>query len=466
MPLRQPGIFGQMTWDTYTVVLLGFRTSKPHNVVLDALDTAAQRLTSAFPFLAGQIVLEGRTATSSGTYSIAPYSPHDGKSLITRKDCTTICPNFEEMDTAQAPFSMLPGDVLSPTKGMGNVYDYSETRPVLLTQANIVHGGVLLCFSSHHNTLDMNGQGQMIKFFAAACRGEDFSTSDLEIGNMDEHHFLKLLGDGEQLASLDHMRRASTLNPLPPPQTNGEREDGVGQKPSWRYWRFPASNLTKLKNLATPERSSDTSEQQWISTNDALVAFYVQRLTALRLQSPKSHVENDTPIGVNRAADGRSKVSPPVPASYMGHMVVASQTDFSSASDLVSAPLCEVALAFRKSLNALDDNLVRSLATALSKTDDKTTIFYGAHHVPGQNLMITSWAGLGLYSTDFGDVFGKENGKPVFVRRPDLTEVPDMVYVMPKAEGGGIDFGCCLREEEWEMLRGDEGWLRYVEEIG
>ena len=202
MPLHQPGIFGQMTWDTYTVVLLGFRTSRPHSEVLDALDTAAQRLTSAFPFLAGHVVLEGRTATSSGTYSIAPYSSRDGKSLIIRRDCTTMCPSFEEMTAANAPFGMLPGDVLAPTKGMGDVYDYSKPRLVLLMQANLVRGGVLLCFSSHHNALDMNGQGQMIKFFAAACRGENLSTSDVEVGNSDESHFLRLLEDDENIASL------------------------------------------------------------------------------------------------------------------------------------------------------------------------------------------------------------------------------------------------------------------------
>ena len=88
--------------------------------------------------------------------------------------------------------------------------------------------------------------------------------------------------------------------------------------------------------------------------------------------------------------------------TYIGHQVVASQTDFPSASALADAPLSEVAMELRTSLNALDDNHVRSLATLLSRTEDKSAIFYGAHHVPGQDFMATSSGVLGLYTTDFG----------------------------------------------------------------
>ncbi len=458
-----------MAWDTYTVVLFGFRTPRPRTEVLKALDTAALKLTSAFPFLAGQMMLEHRTATNSGTYSITSYPPHTGESPILCKDCTAVCSSFEDIASASAPFSMLSGDVLAPTKGIGYVYDYSEPRPVLVIQANLVHGGVLLCFSSHHNALDMNGQSQMIEFFAAACRGEEFNPKDIEAGNTEERHFLRMLDAGEGLTSLDHMHRPSTLNSPSPPQKQENREfDDVKQKLRWRYWRFNRSSLTKLKTLATPERSdsNSTTSQPWISTNDALVAFYIQRLTAVRLNCPDSAVENDSLINVNRACDGRSKVSPPVPPTYMGHMVVSSETNFPSARELADAPLSSVAQELRKSLNAVDDNHVRSVATLLSQTEDKSTIFYGAHHVPGQSFMITSWAGLGLYRTDFGAVFGEGNRKPVFVRRPELKEVPDLVYIMPKSGDGVIDMGICLTEGEWEMLRGDEGWRRYAEEIG
>ena len=482
--IRQPGVFGQMTWDTYTVALFGFRTSRPHSDVIDALDAAALRLTSAFPFLAGQVVLENRTTSNSGTYRVAPYLPHAGKCLIIRKDCTTICPCFEEIAAARAPFSMLPSDVFSATEAMGYTYDYSKPRRVMVIQANLLRGGVVLCFSSHHNALDMNGQGQMIKYFAAACRGEDFDTKDVELGNKDEHHFLSLLRNGEKCLTHENMRCPSKLHPSSPheralkeeerlesPQKQAEQETQAveqaspQQKLSWRYCCFPHRSLKHLKSLASPNPHS-SSAQQWVSTDDVMVAFYIQRLTALRLASPTSHVEANTPIIVSRAANGRSRLDPPAPPQYVGHMVVSSETDFPSARQLVNAPFSDVAAELRKSVNALDDHHVRSFATLLDKTEDKSTIFYGARHLPGQNFMNTSWAGLGLYQTSFGDVFGQGNEKPVFVRRPAFRVVPDLSYVMPKDVRGDVDIGICLAEQDWELLKGDEVWREFVEDIG
>ncbi|KAF3069450.1 hypothetical protein CFAM422_007401 [Trichoderma lentiforme] len=56
--LRQPGIFGQLGWDTYTVVVLGFpdQPGVQQDEVMAALDKAAIKLLEAYPFLAGQVV--------------------------------------------------------------------------------------------------------------------------------------------------------------------------------------------------------------------------------------------------------------------------------------------------------------------------------------------------------------------------------------------------------------------------
>src|SRR5712664_3347142 len=94
--MQQPSIFGQLVIDTYTIILLGFRI--PDTVSKDAvvanLDQAALKLTTAFPFLAGQVINEGKDATCTGTYSTVPYEPHTGKSVVHVKDCAELCPSF------------------------------------------------------------------------------------------------------------------------------------------------------------------------------------------------------------------------------------------------------------------------------------------------------------------------------------------------------------------------------------
>ncbi|PKK51679.1 hypothetical protein CI102_3341 [Trichoderma harzianum] len=54
--LRQPGIFGQLCWNTYTVIALGFaeQPGASRDEVLATLDSSALRLLSAYPFLARQ----------------------------------------------------------------------------------------------------------------------------------------------------------------------------------------------------------------------------------------------------------------------------------------------------------------------------------------------------------------------------------------------------------------------------
>ncbi len=183
--MRQPGIFGQLGWDTYTIVLLGFPEQpgiSQDDVVMN-LDSSALRLLSAYPFLGGQVVKRGQTSTNSGTYEIIPYPPHQKQSPVRRKDCTEICPPYEQILKANAPFAMLDGDILSPMKGMGYQYDEATERPVFIVQANFIKGGLLLCFASMHNALDMNGQGILMKMFAMAARGEEFDASYMEAGN-------------------------------------------------------------------------------------------------------------------------------------------------------------------------------------------------------------------------------------------------------------------------------------------
>jgi trichothecene 3-O-acetyltransferase len=146
---QQPTIFGQLPLSTYTVILLGFRVEvHDRDVVIETLHRASSKLRTAFPFLAGQVILEGKDdSTSSGTYRTIPYEPHS-RSFVHVKDCSDLCPSLDDLLAAKAPISMLDGKILCPKKGFFHMYDPAkEVLPVFHIQASFIKGGILLCFA-------------------------------------------------------------------------------------------------------------------------------------------------------------------------------------------------------------------------------------------------------------------------------------------------------------------------------
>lgn len=448
--LRQPGVFGQLCWDTYTVIILGFpdRAGTTHDEVLATLDKSALKLLQAYPSLAGQVIKTGQTATNSGKYEIVPYQAHQGgKSPVLRKYCEELCPAYENILEADAPFAMLNGDILCPVKGMGYQYEAGSEMPVFIAQANFVKGGMLLCIASMHNALDMNGQGTVLKMFAAAGRGEEYDPKLVAAGNRDADTIVPFLKPGEPSADHDFMRRPSTLNIDPSAQPK------ISPRPiDWHYWRFSSKVLEGLKKKASSGRT-------WVSTNDALTAFLVQSLTAVRVR--EGRVAQDEIVQLQRAVDSRAMLNPPVEEGYLGHLVALAETTWTDAADLTNAPLADVAVDSRESLQKVDDHFVRSLATLINNTEDKTTIFYGARVKPGRDFLVSSWAQLHwLHKCDFGI------GAPDFVRRARMSPVPDLTYIMPKNGKGDMFLATCLFHEDFVGLANDEAWRRQADLTG
>ncbi|KAL2213778.1 hypothetical protein CC79DRAFT_78008 [Sarocladium strictum] len=447
--MRQPGIFGQLCWDTYTVIILGFadQPGTSRDDVLDTLDKSALKLLEAYPSLAGQVVKTGQSAASSGKYEIVPYPPHQNKSPVRRKDCTKLCPAYSEIIKADAPFAMLDGDILCPMKGMGYAYEAGTELPVFIVQANFVEGGLLLCFASMHNALDMNGQGTVLKQFATAGRGEEFDPKLVAVEKKDANTIVPLLKPGEAPANHESMRRPSALQASAQPQ-------GPPKPIVWNYWRFPAKQLEILKKEASSGRT-------WVSTNDALTAYLVQRLTAIRIR--EGRVSKDEIVQLQRAVDSRSVLNPPIEDGYLGHLVALADTTWNTAQELADASFADVAVESRESLKRVDDHFIRSLATLINETEDKTTIFYGAGNKAGRDFLVSSWAQLHwLAKCDFG----KGLGAPDFVRRARMSPVPDLTYIMPKNSKGDMYLATSLFHEDFVGLASDKEWSSRAELVG
>jgi hypothetical protein len=435
----------------YTVVCLLWPIDEAaRDEVVAALRNASLTLTHSFPFLAGQVVNErekGTENTSSGTFRITEYEPHNGKPPVRVKDCTGLCPSYEDLRKRRAPLSMLDGNILSPMEGLPYYYDGSEPLPVFLLQANFIRGGVILTSACMHNALDMNGQGQVIRLLAQALRAEEFSEAQIRDGNVDRRKVIPLLAPGDKLLAHERVRCPSSLS-----------NPAFGGSPTpapWRLFNFPGQKLAKLKREASKECSAGT-EPGWVSTNDALTAFLWQRSLLAR----SARLGKDAESTLVRAANARRIFNPPIPEAYMGHCVACGFTT-GPVQTVAREPLSITARSVRKSLREVDDYHVRSMASTLKSLEDKTTFSYGAKFNSDTDLMVSSWADLGLYQHSFGPLLGK----PEFIRRPLLAQLESLVYLMPRTDDGGVAVAMSMRAEDAKALVQDPLWTSYAELI-
>lgn len=78
------------------------------------------------------------------------------------------------------------------------------------------------------------------------------------------------------------------------------------------------------------------------------------------------------------------------------------------------------------------------------------------------DIMLSSWVKVNCYDLDFG----LRLGKPEVVRRQQFVPVESLFCLMPKKRDGEIAVALCLRDEDLEKLRDDNGFARYGSFVG
>ncbi|KAF2107938.1 putative trichothecene 3-O-acetyltransferase [Lophiotrema nucula] len=437
----------------YTQITFCFPVADPslHPKIISTLTSGLERLSKSFPWLAGQV-----SEVSPALFKICPY-----KSIpeLTVNDLrNSDYPPWNELKAAGFPFSMLDENIICSRTTLPD--PTAEVSPVLLLQLNWVEGGLLLSVIAAHSCTDMTGQAHIIHLLSKACYGEDFTDEEIADGNPDRANIVPLL-DGsykpgpeldnqlikqpesqpEQIAPSAQV--AEPAPSMPPPMPNC----------SWAYITFSASSLVALKKLASTTLPSGTP---FVSTDDVLTAFLWQRISHAR----SSRLPASQTVRFARAVDARSylNVSPTYPG-LLQNMTYNATT----LSSLLASPLGAVAADFRRELDAEDIRFrTQSLATYIRTSKESPPVSFAANIAPSSDIMLSSWAKVNCYSQDFN--FGL--GKPVSVRRPSFFPVEGLCYLMPKAQDGEIAAALCLRDEDLEVLRGNEEVGRYGVYVG
>ncbi|KAI1412824.1 transferase family-domain-containing protein [Hypoxylon sp. FL1857] len=437
---------------TYSHLLLAFPLlDESRDEVIDRLQISAHKLTEAFPWLAAKVVNKGSGPGNSGVFELEPCSLWSKPNSILRvRDCSELCPPFETLVQERGPATMLNGDILGPRAAFPDSYQETEEdpAPVIAFQANLIRGGLLLDCAAQHNFIDMSGIEQCYNLLATGMGDVPFSTQAVEQGNMDRRNLLPLLQPGEPMKDHSHFKRAAASDLNPPP---AEPDSPF----SWHYFRFSAAKLAQLKSLAMAVEDS-TSSSTYVSTNDALTAFCWQQVISTRLkrrQTPHANAK------ILRAVDTRKVMG--VPQGYMGDLVTIS-TSVATFQELAHASLPEVASILRNDLNYVNTwDYVRSYATFVSQTRDKSNIVYGGRWNTDTDIGSSSWARIQLSRVKFGSL-----GKPALVRRPTFGPLRSNIYFMPQTISGDIDALLCFNEEDMKGLMADPHWNSFADYIG
>lgn len=500
----------------YTPICFGFPCDGDFSEksVLKYLRDGRERLTRGFPWIAGQVVRD-----DGGIFRIRSY--REAPSLTVkdlRQEFPPVIAVSLHSGSGGIPASLLDESILAPCGTFR--HSTGPAAPVLLLQANLVPGGLLLVVNGLHSCMDMAGQAEMIRLLAKACRGEPFTTEELSTGNMSRRDILlPLLDVSDEELLRETGDGAVAVQPEEPAASLAEDKDDQVVTPSaaeaadraetqrwppqasvrWYTFTFPGPALQALKAAASATMPSTPEEEEenqvpFISTDDALSALLWKSITRSRLSrlpspSPSPSSESTTTT-LTRTVDARRNV-PGLPRAYPGDAAFKVTSTFGAAS-LACKPLGAVATELRARLrpDEVRDG-IRAHATKLAAresgsraraSDDNHNSGGGssADSDPSAGVNLSSWAKEPCYHFDFGQVTMDSSGggsskspelvlgRPAVVQRPVFIDDAweGLVYMMPRRPDGEIAVLACLRQEDMERMREDGELAMYGQYVG
>ena len=440
----------------YTQITLCFSVNDTslHPKIINTLRNGLERLSSSFPWIAGQVINDGVRDGNSGLFKIVPLE--DIPSLIIKdlRDDPSA-PTMDDLRRAHFPFRMLDESITAPRRTLPDSSEEGLPARVFLVQISFIYGGLLLTFVGQHNTMDMTGQAHIIDLLSKACRNESFTNEEISTGNFARYNLIPLLDDSykddtdltRQIikpAQLQLSSKDDSNKPTPPPPL----------KCVWKYFSFDADALASLKSLAEKDI---TSPPGYISTDDALSAFIWQ--STMRARSYR--LDPTTKCTFARAVDVRRYLD--IPYSYPGLIQNMTYTDY-TLQKLLEGSLGGIASQLRLAVDPKTSNLKnnsQALATFIDQSTEKSEFSFTASLDTQVDLMLSSWAKPQLYDLDFN----LRLGKPEAVRRPQFDPVESLIYFMPKRLDGEIAVAICLRVEDMERFRVDKDVVKYSKYI-
>lgn len=431
-----PDLMGQFPiLNAYTHIAFGFEL--PYNVdrdaVVSALQTGLDRLIELIPWLGYQM---GR---KSGVLTTIPWPEDVPRVLLHVKNCDDVVLPMGQLLAAGVPISKLDGKVLSPWPGLPQPHGITGPVPVITLQANFVSGGVIVNFSSHHTVMDGTSNFQVPKLLAAVLSGEAIPEAELQQANRDRSRLIELIPRNEPMKDYSHLRR--------PP---GYQFSLPASPPIWCNFKMPVASLAKLaKSARDPSRP--------VTEDDVLIAFFWQRLCAVRLARG---IPPDTVSKISRAIDARRALG--IPPTYLGAQVHMAITRL-PLGQVASLTLLQAAQVLRREMaQANTPWAIRSLATFVAREPDRSVLLYNGTHDGNTDVGATSSLGTSQVRPPH---WGLLLGECRFFRRSNGPPIPGSFSVY-SPERGAILMCTCLPADDLEALKKDALWKQHTRCVG
>ncbi|KAJ3684436.1 hypothetical protein LUZ61_013600 [Rhynchospora tenuis] len=180
-------------------------------------------------------------------------------------------------------------------------------------------------------------------------------------------------------------------------------------------FKLTQSQLLQLKTKL-PENSPKFSTY-------ALLAGHVWRCACL---ARNLSAEQETKLYI--AADGRSRLNPPLPDGYFGN-VIFTATPIAKAGEVASSAQA-AAGKIQETMARMDNEYMKSALDYLELQPDLSKLIKGPHTFRCPNIGITSWSRLPIHDADFGW------GRPIFMG-PGGIAYEGLAYVLPSPVGDG-----------------------------
>jgi hypothetical protein len=440
--------FGQQILPIYTQICFGFAITdaQSYPCIIDTLEAALKRLYTQFPWLAGCVVNDEVTESSTGVFKIRI---HKEKPRLFVKDLRydSAFPSMEILRLKRFPIHALDEDFIAPRRTLIDSDD-SSLPEVFLVQATQITGGLLLTFLAHHQATDGIGQDHIIRLFSNACRNKEFTEEERSVFSLAARNTIPLLEASSELPSTLNYQIVDKQSDLPSSTSQAVPDC------TWAYFSFSQASLEILKSTAVQGCLA-----KFISTDDALSAFIWKSVTAARL----AHLPPTTTSTFARAVDVRSLLSiSPLHPGFVQNMTYNTFT-FQEVSDI---PLGILASHLRSKVDPKTSTLThdtRALATFLSRTADKSCVSFAATTKGASDIFFSSWAKMKSYEYDFGT----ELERAEVVRRTKSHKMTEgLMYLMPRSLSGEIGLVICLSEEDMAALRRNSEFLRFAEYVG
>ena len=378
--------------------LLYFASTAEPAIITSTLLAALGLTLKSIPIISGSVALS-KHGDQQGSLSVqSPYFEAEG--ILSTNDLRDEY-DYEQLRAAHFPSDGIAFDAIAPEM-FGKAAD---STPVMVAQANFLHGGLLLFFAVHHCVLDEVGLFNVMKVWSSYCRGDvglDFITPQW----FDRSSLLQGAGTGRLE---DHPEYALALEGA----MARAAEDPSAFYPNSESVRsatffFSDEALGHLKMAATTSGTDDGDEgNAWISTNDALIALFWCCITSARVSESTKPTSEIFPLFA-MAVNGRSQLQPPMSQDYCGNVVLIAKT-LSKADDLLSPQpgrLAKAASLIRKAVNVVDDAYVRDVIQMVRNVDDVGRLAPRRRPAIEFSLGCSTWARQPYYSLNWGSTVG------------------------------------------------------------